>query len=175
MLDAKDRKIVLKSLKEDIKEMFTNRLAHLFLIHILLNLDDTTLSKKKILTELLKSIDELINEKTYQNIYMGIFTPKSKQVFLPEEIEAFSAFQDKTSSKKPEKVRREELLKVILKPLSTFFEEHLQFYLEEINKNPLLKGVLKAIVEVGMTEEYQDLTDEMLRQLQKKGQYEKES
>ena len=41
MLDAKDRKIVLKSLKEDIKEMFTNRLAHLFLIHILLNLDDT--------------------------------------------------------------------------------------------------------------------------------------
>jgi pumilio family protein 6 len=50
MLDAKDRKLVLKSLKEDIKEMFTNRLAHLFLIHILLNLDDTTLSKKKILT-----------------------------------------------------------------------------------------------------------------------------
>jgi hypothetical protein len=40
----------LTQLKEDIKEMFTNRLAHLFLIHILLNLDDTTLSKKKILT-----------------------------------------------------------------------------------------------------------------------------
>ncbi len=73
---------------------------------------------------------------------------------MPEEIEAFSAFQDKSSSKKPEKIRREELLKVILKPLATFFEEHLQFYLEEINKNPLLKGVLKAIVEVGMTEEY---------------------
>lgn len=174
-MDAKDRKIVLKCLKEDIKEMFTNRLAHLFLIHILLNLDDTTLSKKKVLTELLKCIDEFINEKTYQNIYMGIFAPKSKQFFLPEEIEAFSAFQDKTSSKKPDKTRREELLKVILKPLATFFEEHLQFYLEEINKNPVLKGVLKGIIEVGMSEEYQDLTDEMLRQLQKKGQYEKES
>jgi pumilio family protein 6 len=50
MYDAKDRKLVLKSLKEDIKDMFANRLAHLFLIHILFNLDDTTLSKKKILT-----------------------------------------------------------------------------------------------------------------------------
>jgi pumilio family protein 6 len=78
MLDAKDRKLVLKSLKENIKEMFTNKLAHLFLIHIVNNLDDTTLSKKKILTELLKCIDELINEKFYQNIYLGILTPKSK-------------------------------------------------------------------------------------------------
>jgi pumilio family protein 6 len=50
MLDAKDRKGVLKTLKEDIKEMFTNKMAHLFLIHILSTLDDTTLSKKKIIT-----------------------------------------------------------------------------------------------------------------------------
>ena len=119
----------------------------------------------------MKCIDELVNEKCYQNIYMGIFTPKSKQVFLPEEIEAFTAFADKTSSKKPEQTRRHELLKVILKPLETFFEEHLQFYLEEINKNPLLKGVLKAIVEVGLNEEHQDLTDELLRNLKKKSQY----
>lgn len=75
MLDAKDRKGVLKTLKDDIKEMFTNKLAYLFLIHVLNNLDDTTLSKKKIITELLKCVDELINEKFYQNIYLGIFTP----------------------------------------------------------------------------------------------------
>ena len=47
--------------------------------------------------------------------------------------------------------------------------------MEEINKNPLLKGVLKAIVEVGLSEEHQDLTDEMLRHVQKNGQYEKDS
>lgn len=70
-------------------------------------------------------MDELINEKFYQNIYLGIITPKSKTVFLPEEIEAFNAYQDKTSSKKPEEVRRLEVLKAVLKPLETFFEEHL--------------------------------------------------
>jgi len=110
MLDAKDRKGVLKSLKENIKEMFSNKLAHLFLIHILNNLDDTTLSKKKIITELLKCVDELINEKFYQNIYLGIFTPLNKTVFAPEEIEAFTAFHDKSTSKKPEATRRLELL-----------------------------------------------------------------
>lgn len=36
---------------------------------------------------------------------------------------------------------------MVLKPMVKFFEEHLQFYLLEINRNPLLRGVLKAIVE----------------------------
>jgi hypothetical protein len=125
MLDAKDRKGVLKTLKENIKEMFTNKLSHLFLIHILNNLDDTTLSKKKIITELLKCVDELINEKFYQNIFLGIFTPQNKAVFTQEEIEAFTAFQDKTTSKKPAATRRLELLQSIMKPLESFFEEHL--------------------------------------------------
>jgi pumilio family protein 6 len=50
VMDAKDRKIVVKSLKEAMKEMFTNKIAHLFIVHILNTLDDTTISKKKIIT-----------------------------------------------------------------------------------------------------------------------------
>ena len=102
MLDAKDRKGVLKTLKEDIKEMFTHKYCHLFLVHVLSTLDDTTLSKKKIVSELLKTLDELINDRCYQNIFMGIFTPRSRAVFMAEEVEAFEAFKDATTSKKPE-------------------------------------------------------------------------
>lgn len=72
LLDAKDRKIVIKSLKDVMKEMFTNKISHLFIIHILNSLDDTTLSKKKILQELLKSVDELINDVYYQKIILGV-------------------------------------------------------------------------------------------------------
>ena len=92
MLDAKDRKIVIKSLKEAIKEMFSNKIAHLFIMHIINTLDDTTLTKKKILVELLKNIDELINDKCFQQVVIGIFAPKSKRFFLPEDIETFDAF-----------------------------------------------------------------------------------
>lgn len=96
---------------------------------------------------------------------MGIFSPRSKTIFLPDEIEAFEAFKDLSSSKKTEVVRRQELVKMILKPLEIFFEEHLQFYLLEINKNLILRSVLKAIVEVGYGDDHQDLIDEMFRQL----------
>jgi hypothetical protein len=41
---------------------------------------------------------------------MGIFTPLSKTVFLPEELEALTAYGDKTTSKKPAETRRLELL-----------------------------------------------------------------
>jgi pumilio family protein 6 len=65
VLDAKDRKVVVKSLKEILKETFTNRIAHLFIIHVVNTLDDTMLSKKKILQELLKNLDEMISDKCY--------------------------------------------------------------------------------------------------------------
>ena len=64
LLDAKDRKVVLKTLKENMKEMFTNKLAHLFLIHILSTLDDTTLSKKKIVSVIYQTNHKL-------NMYIG--------------------------------------------------------------------------------------------------------
>lgn len=49
VLDAKDRKVVVKTLKDILKEMMTNRIAHLFVIHVINTLDDTMLTKKKIL------------------------------------------------------------------------------------------------------------------------------
>jgi pumilio family protein 6 len=50
IMDSKDRKAVVKTLKDSMKEMFTNKIAHLFIVHILNTLDDTMISKKKIIT-----------------------------------------------------------------------------------------------------------------------------
>jgi len=63
VLEAKDRKVVVKSLP--IGEMSTNKIAHLFLIHINNTLDDTQMTKKKVLHEALKQIDELIADKHF--------------------------------------------------------------------------------------------------------------
>jgi len=41
-----------------VEEMLTNKIAHLFLIHIVTTLDDTQLTKKKILNEALKMVDD---------------------------------------------------------------------------------------------------------------------
>lgn len=65
VLEAKDRKIVVKSLSESLKEMATNRIASLFIVHILNTLDDTVVSKKKIIHDLMLIIDEAVSEKCF--------------------------------------------------------------------------------------------------------------
>lgn len=73
--------MVVKSVQEPLKEMVTNRIAHLFLVHILNNLDDTVISKKKILSDIMLTIDENVNDKNFQSIYLGVINPKSKRFF----------------------------------------------------------------------------------------------
>ena len=63
LLDAKDRKAVVKSLP--VAEMVTNKIAHLFIIHIANNLDDTQLTKKKVLHDALLKIDDHIDDPNF--------------------------------------------------------------------------------------------------------------
>jgi hypothetical protein len=96
-----------------------------------------------------------------------MINPKAKRYFSPEDIIAFEAHQEHTSSKKDAGVRRMELLKIITKPLETFFEEHMQFYLMDISKNPLLAKIFQSRIEIGDFKN-SDAVDEMFRQIQKK-------
>ena len=125
VLDAKDRKLVVKSLQEPLKEMCVNKVAHLFIIHVVNNLDDTVISKKKILQDILLTQEENANDKCFQNIFIGIVNPKSKRFFAQEELQAFEILHELTTSKKDDKVRRSELLQIITKPLEAFYEEHM--------------------------------------------------
>ena len=63
LLDAKERKAVVKSLP--VAEMATNRIAHLFIIHVANNLDDTQLTKKKLLHDALIKIDDHIEDVNF--------------------------------------------------------------------------------------------------------------
>ena len=58
LMDAKDRKAAIKSLP--VGELARNKIGHLFLIHVANTLDDTQLTKKKLLHEALKLVDDLI-------------------------------------------------------------------------------------------------------------------
>ena len=129
LLDSKDRKLVVKSVQEPLKEMVVNKIASLFLVHILNTLDDTVLSKKKLLNDILLTIDDNANDRVFQNIFLGIICPKSRRYFSPEDIEAFEALKEHSTSKKDEATRRIELIQSFIKPLEIFYEEKMQFYL----------------------------------------------
>jgi hypothetical protein len=63
LLDAKDRKVAIKTLP--VNEMVTNKISHLYLIHVATTLDDTQLTKKKILHEALKVVDDQITNRMF--------------------------------------------------------------------------------------------------------------
>ena len=73
ILDAKSRKVVVKSMP--IAEMLTNKISHLFVIHVANTLDDTQLTKKKVLHEALKLLDDHIDDKCYQNVLLSALAP----------------------------------------------------------------------------------------------------
>lgn len=150
ILEAKDRKAVVKSLP--VAEMVSNKIAHLFVMHVFTTLDDTQLSKKKILHEALKQVDDLINDRIYQNVLLGALMPlptldgkKSLFTIQNEEIEALQYKKEWQTSKKNEQIRRKELVKIVQKPLEMFFEEKLQYYLFDINSTPVLRALCMAI------------------------------
>jgi hypothetical protein len=183
ILDAKDRKTAVKNLP--INEMVTNKLAHLFIIHIANTLDDTQLTKKKILHEALKLLDDHIEDRCFQSVLISALTPpvqsaqkdKDSKVFYnpfitAEDIKCFKAGQEHSTSKKEAMTRHRELVKIVQKPLEIFFEEKLQYYLLEPKGNPVLKALLVAIAS-NCTFEASDMLDELLRQVQKKLSFEK--
>ena len=118
--------------------MITNKVAHLFIIHVLNNLDDTVISKKQLINDILVTIDDNKNDECFARIFMGIFCPKSKRFFTKDDLEAFEIYSDHNTSKKDPAQRRLELIGGCLKPLETFYEENMLWYLLDTVKSPLL-------------------------------------
>ena len=80
--------------------MITNKVAHLFVLHVLNSLDDTVLSKKKILQDMLVTIDDNKNDESFIRIFVGIVQPNSKQYLTNDDLMAFNCLQEHSSSKK---------------------------------------------------------------------------
>jgi hypothetical protein len=163
LLEAKDRKIVVKALP--INEMAIKKIAHLFLVHITNTLDDTQLTKKKILHEALKNIDDLISDKNYQSMMVSALLPAAtatvpvanaaaskaesksftNQALTAEDKLAFAFMHDMTTSKKDANIRTQEIFTICQKPLSIFFEEKLSNYLCQIKEHPVFKQLIISI------------------------------
>lgn len=119
VLDAKDRKLAIKALP--INEMLANKNAHLFLIHVANTLDDTQLTKKKLLHEALKLVDDMIGDKCYQNFLIACLIPPAKEddknrprntLLTKEDYQGFQTCQEFSSSKKDAETRSLELFKI---------------------------------------------------------------
>ena len=63
---AKDRKLILKTLKEFLEKVATSEYGHLLILGAMDSVDDTVLVKKQLVLPLIKEIDKLIGDKGTQ-------------------------------------------------------------------------------------------------------------
>lgn len=83
----KDRKVIIKSLKEHVIKLSTEEFGHLPLLAAFDCVDDTVFLKKTIIAPIIKEIS-LISSSVYgRKVLYYIMSPRHKSLFLPETID----------------------------------------------------------------------------------------
>ena len=132
--------------------------------------------------DVLLQLDDNISDPSYQNVLLSALAPLTVSpkdatayagtYFIPkEDLAAMGYLLGKSTSKKERSVRGQELIKIVEKPLETFFEEKLGYYLLDTKPNRVMKQLFVTLATTGAASG-SDLVDEMLRQVQKPGAFE---
>ncbi|KAK2888568.1 pumilio homolog 3 isoform X1 [Channa argus] len=121
---AKDRKIIIKTMKTYMVKFATGEFGHLVLLAIFDCVDDTKLVKQAVLSEILSSLDEVISNKYGKKVLLYLLNPRDPAHLLPEIIKVLEQGDGNAHSKKDKAIRRKELLEVVSPPLLEYLHDN---------------------------------------------------
>ncbi|XP_061656409.1 pumilio homolog 3 isoform X2 [Syngnathoides biaculeatus] len=121
---AKDRKIIIKTMKTYMVKFATGEFGHLVLLAIFDCVDDTKLVKQAVLSELLLSLDEVISNKYGKKVLLYLLSPRDPAHLLPEIIKVLEGGDGNAHSKKDSALRKKELLEVVSPPLLDYLRDN---------------------------------------------------
>ncbi|KAF7649763.1 hypothetical protein LDENG_00136250 [Lucifuga dentata] len=121
---AKDRKVVIKTMKSYMVKFATGEFAHLVLLAMFDCVDDTKLVKQAVLSEIVSSLEEVIGNKYGKKVLLYLLSPRDPAHLLPEIIKVLQRGDANAHSKKDAAVRRRELLEVISPPLLEYLRDN---------------------------------------------------
>ncbi|XP_015601354.1 protein penguin [Cephus cinctus] len=110
----KDRKIVMKSLKEHIKDVANSEHGHLILLAFFDCVDDTVLMKKMLLTEIQSNLTEIALNEYGKRVILYLVARRDSHYFHPADIEYLKQGDNNATSKKPAELRENELLLAVI-------------------------------------------------------------
>ncbi|XP_035769155.1 pumilio homolog 3 isoform X1 [Neolamprologus brichardi] len=114
---AKDRKVIIKTMKTYMVKFAMGEFAHLVLLAIFDCVDDTKLVKQAVLSEILESLDEVVGNKYGKKVLVYLLSPRDPAHLVPEIIKVLEQGDGNAHSKKDTATRRKELLEVVSPPL----------------------------------------------------------
>ncbi|XP_064625200.1 pumilio homolog 3-like [Lineus longissimus] len=121
---AKDRKVIIKSMKPHVLKMAKEEHGHLVLLAMFDSVDDTKLVGKAIIEELCKSVQDVALNQHGRKVLLYLLAPRDPLHFHPDVIRILQQGDESITSKKSKEVRRKELLDVSSAPLLKLIVDH---------------------------------------------------
>ncbi|KAL3869283.1 hypothetical protein ACJMK2_041986 [Sinanodonta woodiana] len=114
---AKDRKVIIKSLKTHVLKICKEEYGHLVMLAIFDVVDDTKLVQKALLEEMLKSIQVMFADQYGRKVLLYALSPRDPLHFHPDIVRVLQEGDKNSTSKKEKSVRERELLEFFSQPL----------------------------------------------------------
>ncbi|KRT81565.1 hypothetical protein AMK59_6124 [Oryctes borbonicus] len=106
----KDRKVIMKALKEHVVDLCKHEFGHTVLIAIFDGIDDTVLVNKMIISEILKHTLDISKDEWGRKVILWLVVPAHTTHFHPTFTNELECGRQKSSSKKTPEARRKEIL-----------------------------------------------------------------
>lgn len=113
---AKERKLLLRSLKEHAEKLATNEHGQTVLQIIFMTTDDTVLVQKVFFSEYSEHMENVLTNKYSRRPFIYLLNGLDKAYFSPNVLKDIEKYVElsKETSKKPEEERRNQILKIFL-------------------------------------------------------------
>ncbi|XP_061589481.1 pumilio homolog 3 [Cololabis saira] len=141
---AKDRKVIIKTLKTFMVKFAMGEFAHLALLAMFDCVDDTKLVRQAVLSEILSSLDEVIRNKYGKKVLLYLLSPRDPSHLLPEIIQVLEQGDGNTQSKKDAATRRKELLEAVSPALLTYLGENAEAMVTDKATSVIISDILAS-------------------------------
>ncbi|XP_013078823.2 pumilio homolog 3-like isoform X2 [Biomphalaria glabrata] len=139
---AKDRKIIIKSLKSHVVKICKEEHGHLLLMAIFDSVDDTVLVQKAIIDEMVKSLDQVVHDQHGRKVLLYLLFPRDPHHFHPDIVNILKEGDGNATSKKDKVVRAKELCDYVSPHLIKYLENNALTMMSNSNHVLLVKAII---------------------------------
>ncbi|KAJ7335503.1 hypothetical protein JRQ81_013444 [Phrynocephalus forsythii] len=142
----KDRKVVVKTMKTYVEKIATGEFSYLVLLAAFDCIDDTKLVKQLIISEMVDSLANIINNKYGRKVLLYLLSPRDLTYFSPALIQILQQGDGNAYSKKDTDLRRRELLEAVSPALLNYLNLHVEEMVMDKATFIVTTGILRHAV-----------------------------
>lgn len=160
----KDKKIIMKSLKEHVKEISISEHGHLLIFALVDSVDDTVLLKKIILTEIINNVNEIILNEYGRKVILYLVAHRDSHYFHPAMVESLKKENENTASKKPIELKEKEILDGVIEKLLENIVAETKIWLSNSSIQMVTLAIINSNHEINLESTFQAIADFLINE-----------